>query len=163
MTFASDRRYDAEPAIAFALFCDPEVVVARYEAMGDRDIEVQRCETDGDGFVIETRRVVEIDLPGFAKKVLSPTNTMVQVDRWNGPDADGARTGTWEVSVDGAPVATRGSMRLTPDGNGSRHHIEGTIEVKVPIVGGRIAKWSEGTAADKLEAELDFHEQRLAR
>lgn len=162
MTFASDRHYDADPAATFELFSDPEMVAERYRSMGDRDIEIVRCEPDGDGFVIESRRVVEVDLPGFAKKVLSPTNTMVQIDRWSSPDADGGRTGTWDVSVEGAPVATKGSMRLTPDGGGTRHHIEGTIEVKVPIVGGRIAKWSEGTAGDKLEAELDFHADRLS-
>ncbi|MGI9600709.1 MAG: DUF2505 domain-containing protein [Acidimicrobiales bacterium] len=162
MTFSAQRHYDADVDTVFAMFCDAEAVVARYETQGDRDVEVLRCEADGDTFVIETRRTVEIDLPGFAKKVLSPTNTMTQLDRWEPAGADGARSGTFKVNVAGAPVTTTGSMTLEPDGDGSAHRVQGDIEVKIPLVGGRIAKWSAGAAADTLEAEFDFHVDRLA-
>lgn len=158
MSFTSSRHYDADVEEVFALFCDPDVVVRRYQAQGDRDIEVVRCEADGDGWVIETRRTVEVDLPGFAAKALKPTNAMTQIDRWAAADGDGTRRGTYEVSVASAPVSTRGSMSLAPDGDGCRHRVEGEIKVKIPVLGGRIAKWSEGTARDTLEAELDFHE-----
>ncbi len=162
MTFDGDRRYPAEPAAVFDLFCQPDVITARYASQGDRDIEILSCGPDGDDFVIETRRTVEINLPGFAKKVLAPTNTMLQTDRWGPADRDGSRAGTFAVEVRGAPVSTSGSMSIAPDGDGTRHQVSGTIEVKVALVGGRIAKWSEGTARDTLAAEFDFHQARLA-
>lgn len=146
-----------------ALFTDPDAVAARYEAAGDRDLEILECGPDGDGFVIRTRRTVDVEgLPGFATKVLKPTNTMEQVDRWSAPDAGGARDGTFAIDVKGAPVKVSGTMRIapTPDG-GTRHTVEGKVEVKVPLIGGKIASWAEGPSQARLDAEYDFHRARL--
>jgi hypothetical protein len=161
MGFSGLRTYDADIETTFAFLCDAENATARYEAAGDSEIEVLRAEADGDGFIVETRRVVEVDLPGFAKKVLQPKNTMTQTDRWDAAAPDGSRSGSYEVSVDGAPVTTEGTMTLEASGNSCVHHITGEITVKIPLVGGRIAKWSAGTARSSLEHELDFNAERL--
>ncbi len=161
MGFSGLRTYDADIETAFAFLCDVDNATARYESAGDRDIEVLRAEADGDGFVIECRRVVEVDLPGFAKKVLERSNTVTLTDTWGAPEADGSRSGTYLVSVDGAPVKTAGTMSLEPSDDGCVHHIEGQITVKIPLIGGRIAKWAEGTARQSLEHELDFNADQL--
>jgi hypothetical protein len=161
MGFSGSRTYEADIAETFAFLCDADNATARYESAGDREIEVVRAQADGEGFVLECRRVVEVDLPGFAKKVLKPTNTVTQIDTWGQPESDGSRSGTYEVSIDGAPVSTTGSMTLEPDGDRCVHQISGEITVKIPIVGGRIAKWAEGTARDSLDHELDFNAGQL--
>ena len=91
MGFSGDQTYQAPVEAVIALFVESNVVRARYEAAGDRDIEILECGPDGDGFVIRTSRTVDVDLPGFARRVLKPTNTLVQVDRWGPADAAGAR------------------------------------------------------------------------
>ena len=43
MPFSGDETYDAAVDDVVALFTDPGVVRARYEAAGDRDIEILEC------------------------------------------------------------------------------------------------------------------------
>lgn len=162
MSFEDSADYDVDVEAFFDLLCDADTTVARYGNAGDRDIEVLQNAADGDGFVIRTRRTVEVDIPGFAKKVLQPTNTMTQVDTWSGPDATGVRTGTFDVDVKGAPVHFSGTMRLEPRGDDAcRYSVRGEAKVSIPLVGGRIAKWAEGTARDTLKGELDFNRAAL--
>ena len=161
MGFSGDQTYEANVEAVIALFVDSDVVRARYEAAGDREIEILECGPDGDGFVIRTSRTVDVDLPGFARKVLKPTNTLVQVDRWGAADADGARDGDFAIEVKGAPVKIGGTMRVAPAGGGCRHTVQGRLEVKVPLIGGKLAGWAEGPSQQRLDAEYDFHRARL--
>ena len=48
----------------------------------------------------------------------------------------------------------------TADG-GTRHTVTGKFDVKVPLVGGKIASWAEGPAQKRLDAEFAFHQTRL--
>jgi len=163
MAFSGDQSYDASIDDVFALFTDPDVVRARYEAAGDRDIEILECGPQGDGFVIRTSRTVDVDLPGFARKVLKPTNTMIQVDTWSARDLDGARDGDFAIEVKGAPVKVGGEMRIEPTvGGGTRHTVDGKLDVKVPLIGGKVASWAEGPSQQRLDGEYAFHRARLS-
>jgi hypothetical protein len=162
MALRGDQTYDAAVDDVFATFVDPDVVRARYEAAGDRDIEILECSPQGstsrDGFVIRTSRTVDVDLPGFARKVLKPTNTMIQTDSWSARDLDGARDGDFAIDVKGSPVKVAGTMRLEPTATGgTRYTVDGKLDVKVPIIGGKVASWAEGPSQQRLDAEYDFH------
>jgi len=111
----------------------------------------------------DTRRTVDIEgLPGFATKVIKPTNTMEQIDRWDAPDTDGSHNGTFTIEVKGAPVKVAGNMSLEPTADGgTRHTVNGKLDVKVPLIGGKIAAWAEGPSQQRLDAEYDFHRARL--
>ena len=162
MSLSGDIIYDASVDAVLGLFVDPDTVRARYEAAGDRDIEVLECGPDGQGFVIRTTRTVDVDLPGFARRVLKPTNSMVQVDRWSPAGSDGARDGDFAIEVRGAPVKVGGTMRLAPTGDGScRHTLQGTVDVKVPLIGGKIAGWAEGPSQQRADDEFEFNRLRL--
>jgi hypothetical protein len=162
MAFSGDETYDAAVDDVFALFTDPAVITARYEAAGDRDIEILECASHGDGFVIRTSRIVDVDIPSFARKVLKPTNTMIQTDTWSARDLDGARDGDFDIEVKGAPVHVSGEMRIEPTNDGgTRHTVDGTLDVKVPLIGGRVAKWAEGPSQQRLDNEYTFHRSRL--
>jgi hypothetical protein len=167
MPFSGDQTYGAAVDDVFALFTDPAVIRARYEAAGDRDIEILECGPQGgpggEVFVIRTSRTVDVDIPSFARKVLKPTNTMIQTDTWSARDLDGARDGDFDIEVKGAPVHVSGAMRIEPtrDGAGTRHTVDGTLDVKVPLIGGRVAKWAEGPSQQRLDREYTFHRDRL--
>ena len=162
MGFSGDQTYDAPVDAVLALFVDPDVVRSRYEAAGDRDIEIQGCGPEEDGYVIRTSRTVDVDMPSFVSKVLKPTNTMVQVDRWGPADAHGGHDGDFSIEVKGAPVRIDGTMRIEPTaGGGCRHRVQGKLQVKIPLIGGRIASWAEGPSQQRLDAEYDFHRARL--
>lgn len=161
MGFSGDQTYEAPVEVVIALFVDSDVVRARYEAAGDREIEILECGPHGDGFVIRTSRTVDVDLPAFARKVLKPTNTLVQVDRWGAADADGARDGDFAIEVKGAPVKIGGTMRVAPAASGCRHTVQGKVEVKVPLIGGKLAGWAEGPSQQRLGDEYEFHRSQL--
>ena len=145
-----------------AMLGDPDATTAKYDGMGHRDIEILDC-VIGDGTVrVESSRVVDVDLPGFAKKFIKPTNTMHQTDEWHELD-DGTWDATFAVDVEGAPVELSGTMRLTPGEGTCTQDVTITMHVKVPLVGGKIADWAGKNDVPKtLEAEFAFGDAWLA-
>ena len=141
MDVSDSHTYAAPVDAVLDMFGDSEAVVVRYEGMGHRDVEVLECTRTDDSLRVRTSRVVEVDLPGFARKVLSPTNTMVQTDEWT-TTGDGTWDGTVAVDVQGAPVKMSGTMRLEPAGDGTTMQLTLSMSVKVPLVGGKIADWA---------------------
>jgi hypothetical protein len=162
MEFSGETTYDAPLDAVFAVETDPDEYQARFEEAGDRDMEMLECGPDGDGFVVVNRRVVSVELPGFARKVLSPTNTITHTVRFD-PEADGKRRGTFEIEVHGAPVRTEGTILFEDVGGGkTRHRVEAELHVKVPLVGGKIANWAKDDALAQLETEFAYTRRRLA-
>jgi len=161
MAFRGAETYGADIETVFAALCDPDTVRARFEASGATDVEIVRCEPDGDGFVIESVRTVTIDLPGFARRVLSPTNEMRQVERWSGPDGQGGRTATFTIEVDGVPVRTGGRIELRSLDGETEQVIEGEVDVKVPMIGKKLGSFLSGTARDGVADDLAFNKSQF--
>jgi uncharacterized protein DUF2505 len=154
--------YQADPAEVFAMLTDEAFLRAKLAARGDTDVRVLECGPGPGGFRIVTRRTVALDVPGFARRFLRPANAVTQTDVWSDPDADGSRTGTWQVEASGVPVTMTGTMTLTGTPRHSVEEIEGAVNCSVPIVGGRLAAFVGRTAADNLVAEHAFAERWLA-
>jgi hypothetical protein len=148
-------RYEATPASVFAAFSNEEFVKARYDALGLVDYEVLDLTAAPDGATIKTRRLVPANVPGFAKKLFGETTEMVQTDTW-GPERDGVREGSWQVSVPGKPVKAGGTLRLEPDGDGAVVTIVGELKVSVPLLGGKLESWAGGEALSALDKEYEF-------
>lgn len=161
MKVTRSHTYDAPVDEVISMFGDPDAVTERYEGMGHRDVQILECDRGDDTLSVVCSRVVDVDLPGFAKKVLSPTNTMVQKDRWNrsGEGWDGS----FDVDVAGAPVEMSGTMTLSTDGERTVHEVTIEMKVKVPLVGGKIADWTGKNEIPKtMEAEFDAGDEWLA-
>lgn len=141
MQLTATHTYEHPVSEVFAVLADFDAVKAKYEALGHADVEEVRRDEGEDGSVtLVTRRVVPLEVPGFAKRVLSPRQTVTQTDEWSAADAEGGRTGTFRVEAKGTPVQLQGDLRLTPDGAGRcTNTTTVTIECKVPLVGGKIA------------------------
>jgi hypothetical protein len=146
MEFSATHTYQRPATAVFALLTDFESVRDKYEALGHGDVElISREEDDDGGVTLVTRRVVPLELPGFAKRVLSPRQTVVQTDTWSPPDAHGVRTGTFSAVAKGTPVQVHGTMHLAP--NGARrctNTTDVTVECKIPLLGGKIANFVAG-------------------
>ena len=154
--------YEADPAEVFAMLTDEAFLRAKLEARGDTDVRVLECGPGPDGFRIVTRRMVALEVPGFARRFLRPANAVTQTDVWSDPDADGSRTGTWKVDASGVPVAMTGTMTLTGTSRHSVEDIDGEVSCSVPVLGGRLAAFVGRTAADNLVAEHGFAQRWLA-
>ena len=78
-------------------------------------------------------------------------------------DPDGARDGDFAIEVKGSPVKVWGEMRIEPTADGGTHHtVDGKLEVKVPLIGGKVASWAEGPSQQRLDGEYTFHRERLS-
>jgi len=156
MDVKGSHTYAAPIEAVLAMLGDRDATVAKYEGMGHRDVEILECGEDGGLLRIRSSRVVDVDLPGFAKKFLKPTNTMLQSDEWR-QGADGAWDGTFDVDVKGAPIHLSGTMHLTPGSGTCTHDVTISVVVNVPLVGGRIADWAaKNDVRRTLDAEFAF-------
>jgi hypothetical protein len=163
MDLKVSHTYDAPVEAVIAMLRDPEATVAKYESMSHRDVKVLECKETKGSLRIVSSRVVDVDLPGFAKRVLRPTNTMHQTDDWK-EQKDGSWAGTFDIDIQGAPMHLSGTMSLTPGGRKCTEEISVKVDVKVPIVGGRIADWAgKNDVRRSLDGEFAFNSSWLAQ
>jgi hypothetical protein len=161
MEFTDQHRFDAPIDSVWTMFCDPESHRTKFADMGHRDIEVLESEGSADGFHIKVKRVVTVDLPGFAKRVLKPTNTVTTTDDWT-READGSCVGTQLVDTEGAPVKINASTRLEADGDATVYSVKVNLDVKVPLIGGKLADWAKGSVKEQLDQEFAAGDRWLA-
>lgn len=163
MDFSGEHTFDAPIDAVWDMFRDPQSHLTKFEAMGHRDIELVEADTDDpDRFTITVRRVVDVDLPGFAKRVLKPTNTVTSTDVWQ-RNPDGTCTGEQKVDTEGAPVKIAATTTLRPDGDGrTAYEVKVRLDVKVPLIGGKLADWSKGKVQEQLDQEFEAGDAWLA-
>jgi hypothetical protein len=153
--------YPVPVDVVIAMLQEKSATVDKYESMGHREVEILEFAGDDHALRIVSSRVVDVELPGFAKRALRPTNTMIQTDEWRRHDDD-AWSGTFDVEVKGSPVHISGTMELVPDGEGTRHDVALDFQVKIPIVGGKIADWlGKNDVQRTLDAEYAFNDAHL--
>ena len=155
------HHYDADVETVYRLISDPAFIERKYADQGATDITIDSA--DGGGAISnEITRKVTIDLPGFAKKVMSPTNTMVQKERWSPPDASGQRVCTYSIEVHGVPSRISGTVTLSPDAGGTRQDIEAEVKVSIPLLGGKLEKFAVESGTKQLADEATFTQKELA-
>jgi hypothetical protein len=150
------NEYPADPATVFAMFGDADFLKDRSEALGHTDVDVAECGPVDNRFRIRIKRKVLVNVPNFARKVLSPRTSIEQTDTWDlDTDSTGTRSGRWEVNVKGAPIRMQGSITLTPSDTGTVHHITGNMNVALPVIGGRLKKLLLQDTFDSIQGEYD--------
>jgi hypothetical protein len=153
--------YDAPSEVVWAMFTDRDYLMAKLEAVGALEYDVVECApTPEGGYTIATTRTMQAEIPGFARKVFNPTQSLKQVEEWEA-EADGTRPGVWRVEAKGVPVTTGGATRLVETDAGCVHHIEGRIKVSVPLIGGRLAHFVFDQARATMDKEHTFGQQWL--
>ena len=159
MKMTVTHRFDAEVETVFKLVTDPDFLARKYADAGSTDINV---ELDGDGPTVISHRKVTIDLPGFAKKVMAPTNTVVQTEAWGPADDTGRRVCRYKVEVQGVPSRIDGTVTLSTDGGGTRQDIVAEVKVSIPLLGGKLEKFAVESGVKTLQEEADFTAKELA-
>lgn len=162
MELSEQTEYDATLAEVIAVETDWEEYLTRFAEGGDRDVELIECGPDGDGFVVHNKRVVTVDLPGFARKALKPSNTVDHLVRI-GPEVAGRREATYTLDVLGAPVRTDGTIVFEEVEPGrTRHTVTCDVTVKVPLIGGKIAAWAKDDIVAQVRREFEYTRRRVA-
>ena len=144
------------------MFRDPRSHVAKFEAMGHRELEVLEEEQTDNSLRLVIQRLVDVEVPGFARKVVQPTNLLRSTDEWRDL-GDGTYGGTFELETKGVPIETMGRTRLTPEGTThTLYEVTVELKVKVPLIGGRIADFSKGIIERQLDDEFRLGDTWLA-
>ena len=165
MQFNAIHTYQHPADQVFAALIDFDAVKSKYEAIGQSDVLLVRRDDGDDGSVtLVTTRVVPLELPGFAKKVLSPKQHVTQTDVWSGADSTGRRTGTFVVEAKGTPVRLHGTLELTPrKASACTNTTDVTVDCNVPLIGGKIADLVANDTRRALDHEQAWMNGHLAR
>jgi hypothetical protein len=162
MDLNATHTFDAPLADVWAMFCNVDAHVAKFDAMGHRNIEVLEHSADDDHVRVVITRLIDVELPGFARKVLKPTNTVVSTDEWQA-DGKGGYRGEFRLEAQGQPVLINGTTHISADGDDrTRYETTVSVQVKVPLIGGRIADWAKGDVKKQTDDEFAAGDRWLA-
>jgi hypothetical protein len=144
--------YKQDPEAVFRFLTDPTRAKERAEAMGERDVQVTN-----DSNTVTSVRVVEAEIPSFAKKIFSPTNTVKDVKRWDAT----SKKATFQVEIKGAPVTISGDISIKPGTNGSEYKVNFDVQCKIPLLGGQISKHIAKLTEQGLQREWEWNQKML--
>jgi hypothetical protein len=89
-------------------------------------------------------------IPSFLRAMLPGDLMIRRTEIWRG------YRGNVEAEVDGAPGTITGVMSLEPDGTGCVLGSQLTVEVPLPLIGGKVEKLVSDNIASLLESEHQF-------
>jgi hypothetical protein len=99
----------------------------------------------------------------IAGKFLGEKLNLEQTERWSAPAADGSRTGHLVVTIPTAKVTATGEQTMVPSGTGTELTVTGTVECKIPLVGGKVAGFAEPKVGSVLRRQSRELTQWLSR
>jgi uncharacterized protein YndB with AHSA1/START domain len=146
MKFQHQVSYAASPDQVFEMLADPAFREAAVAAQGVVSAEVDLKRT-ADGFSLTVDQLQRTDdLPSFARTITGETTRAIQREEWADPTG-----GTLTFESPGKPAGVDGTVTLRPEGSGTVEIVELDIDIKVPLIGGRL----ERLLAEKIRAGMD--------
>lgn len=161
MRISRTHEVDAPLDACWAMVHDPDSHVAKFTAMGHRDLQVVECDRTEDHLHLVIDRVVDVEVPSFARRVLQPTNSVRSTDDWSRAQ-DGTCHGTFTLATRGVPIDIAGTTSLVDGDAGTRYTIEVEVSVRVPVIGRRVAEVARGIVEQQLDDEFRLCDQWVA-
>ena len=119
-------------------------------------LDSMKVGSDG-GIDVVTTQVLRRDrLPGIVTQFHPGDLAIVREEVWS-PVSDGSASATVTGDIPGAPVSLTGTAVLEPtDNGGSRLQFTVTVEVRIPLVGGKVENFIGSQLVELLIAEQRF-------
>lgn len=138
-------------------FSDERYWLARLTDSGADDYSLDSMVVDEHGGIdVVTTQTLRADrLPGVVTQFHRGDLSFVREETWS-PVRDGKAGATVKGSIPGAPAGLTGTAALAPAGPGSRLEFTVEVEVRVPLVGGKIENFIGSQLVDLLIAEQRF-------
>lgn len=149
-TFASD------PVRVHAMFMDPDFLE---HACRRLNAEGCRVSVTGD----ESAVSAAVPSPDAARGFLGRTMPTRLKYVWQPPAEDGSRTGTVQLTVEGAPVLVTGETALRPVAEGTEFALDADVTVNVPLIGRTVEKATAPELARLFKAQAGIGDAWLAR
>ncbi|WP_040783969.1 DUF2505 domain-containing protein [Nocardia pneumoniae] len=154
---AYTARYSHSPAAVRAAFADEQYWKDRITEVGGSNARLESVTVSGERVDVEMVQAIAAEKLPPAITAVRPGDLVIpRVEHWNGD------TASFEARVEGAPAQVRGTIVLSADGSGAAVTVEGTIEVKIPLFGGKIEKAIDEHLTELLKNEAEFTEKWIA-
>tara|TARA_R110001592_G_scaffold1874_42_gene11651 strand:+ start:7096 stop:7587 length:492 start_codon:yes stop_codon:yes gene_type:complete len=143
--------FPATTDTVITMYTDKDYFLNKYKNLGAQNIALLDESFEEGKFSINIKRCLPADVPvpSFAKKFFSGTMTIVQRDTW---DAS-SKTGRLDIEFKGVPVEASCDMKLVDEGDGSALLMGWNINVKVPLIGGKLEKVLMEDMSKKVELD----------
>lgn len=138
MKFSYTQKYSKDKDTMLKMLCDPDYHKSLQDGLGSWNFKQISLDDDGTQFKIKYSYTLKSDvpLPGFAKKLLGENTEATQTETWNRETGKG----TVDVEPKGLPGRIHCDLVIEADGTGCKKVFNWDINVKVPLVGGKIEK-----------------------
>ncbi len=142
-----------------AAFADEDYWHARLLEYGRGTIALDRLDVDAQGTIlVKTIQDMRNDtLPSLIAKAIPSDLKVFREETWRvvgaGLHADVA------IHATGAPISGAGTAGLSPIADGSVLRFSGTVQVRVPLIGGQIEKYIAGQIVQEIPGVQRFTTQ----
>jgi hypothetical protein len=150
--------YTQDVDTVYRFVTDPENIKKRCEASGERNVRMEVQEAGGTKTITSTREI-DSDLPGFAKKLFSATNTIIERREWR--DAGEKKTCKSHIDVVGTPGKIDSNVTISPNGSGCTYDIEFEATAKVPLIRKKLEAFVEKSTMEGMRDEHDYNQREL--
>ena len=150
--------YEQDVDTVYRFVTDPEVIKKRSESMGEKNIRIKVDEAGGTKTITSTREI-DSDLPGFAKKLFSSTNTIIERREWR--DAGDKKTCKSHIDIVGTPGKIDSNITISPNGAGCTYDIEFEVSAKVPLIRKKLEEFVAKTTLEGMRDEHEYNQREL--
>ncbi len=149
--------YDGSVEQVHKAFSDDRYWRARLAQSGSDAATLDSLTPDDDGGVdVVTTQTLRADrLPGVVAQFHHGDLSFVREETWTGV-TDGSATAIVKGTIPGAPATLTGTAVLAPSDGGSRLEFKATVEVRIPLVGGKVENFIGNQLSELLIAEQRF-------
>jgi hypothetical protein len=133
------------------MYTDKDYFLSKYKNLGAENIEILDASFEGSKFSINIKRGLPADVPvpSFAKKFFGGTMTLVQRDTWDAA----SKVGRLDIEFKGLPIDASCDMKLVDEGDGAALLMAWNINVKIPLIGGKLEKLLMEDMSKKVELD----------
>jgi hypothetical protein len=156
-SFDMAATYDGSVEQVHRAFSDDDYWRARLADSGADDATLDSITRDGHGGVdvITTQTLRANRLPAVVAQFHHGDLSFVREESWSAV-TDGRATAIVKGSIPGAPATLTGTALLAPSDGGTKLEFKATVEVKIPLVGGKVENFIGSQLVDLLVAEQRF-------
>lgn len=150
--------FTADTEAVFTKLTDPDFLVERCVAMGEKDIQCD-VESDGRKTTVVLSRTIRRDLPAVLAKLFGAENRMVMTETWE--EIGATKLGGYTVIVEGQPVTLTAKFKLRPTDAGSEYNIDFACKARIPLVGSKVEDFILSQTEEGMRKEMDYLQARL--
>ena len=149
--------YGASVERVHGAFCNRDYWLARLAESGADIYSLDSMRDDGSGCldVCTTQTMRAAGLPAVVNQLHRGDLSVVREEHW-GPIVDGQALGTLRAHIRGAPVSISGNAVLGPADGGSHFQMTATVEVRIPLLGGKVETMIGQHMKELLRLEKEF-------